>query len=295
MELELVGGFLAILAAIFSAVQFYFVRNATSPKGAINSVIVSFLVGSISFFSVSIILNYPNFRLPKVGAFIFIICGLLEAFSVVFLYEGIRRVGASRSSPIARGSLLISSLIAVLFLGESVKILHFFGIVILAFGVVLVSFEAASNNLDSVSTLSLDLAFPLVAMVLFGVAAPLASLGFSKGLPVTIGLAIQRLIAFTTVLLLFLIRGWHPFRPFRMQERGLYFGAAIAATLFLACFYLALSITPVVVVTPLRGTDPLFVVIISYFYLERLEKITKVLVIGVVLTVLGGALIGIFL
>lgn len=295
MVSELVGGLLAILAAVFSSIRYYFVRKATSPKGPINTVMVSLIVGSLFFIPASIILNYPNFELSKVGVLAFFAAGLLATLGFICLYESVRRIGASRSSPIIRGSLLIASLIAILFLGESVETLHLVGIILLFLGVALVSFGASRDNSDSKSILPLELILPLAAMVTIGFLDPIVSLGYAEGVPVTVGLAIQRLTAFAVLTLLFLLKGWHPLRPFRTQERSLYFGAAIAVTFFVVCLYLALSIAPVVVVTPLRGMDPLFVLILSHFYLKKLEKITKILVIGVILTVLGGILVGVFL
>ncbi|MFC1873325.1 EamA family transporter [Chloroflexota bacterium] len=57
--------------------------------------------------------------------------------------------------------------------------------------------------------------------------------------------------------------------------------------------YFALSMAPVVVVTPLQSTSPLFALMWSSIFLNRLEKITLRVVLGVVLVMAGIALIAI--
>ncbi|KXB08370.1 hypothetical protein AKJ56_01465 [candidate division MSBL1 archaeon SCGC-AAA382N08] len=295
MDLVLIGAFLAVLSSGFSALRFYFARKTVSPRSPYRVTIVSSLVGVLFFVPASLILNYPDFRLSWVGFFIFVVVGLLIAFALILMYESVRRVGASRTSPIIRGNMLIASLIAVLFLGETVETLHLIGIVILFFGVALVSYETSGGESDSESLFSLNLAFPLTAMILVGFTSISVSLGYAEGVPVTIGLAVQLLTSFIVILSIFLYSGRHPLKPFRVEEKNLYIWAGISYVTFLACWNIALSIAPVVVVIPLTGMTPLFVLLLSYFYLKQLEKITKILVFGVLLTVLGAALVGIFM
>lgn len=295
MELELVGGVLAILAAMFSAVRFYFVRKATSSRGPVRIVLISFLMGTLLFVPVSLLLNYPDFGLSRIGFSIFVIVGLLLALFLNFAYESVRRIGASRTSPITRGNMLIASLIAVLFLSETVEVLHLVGIIVLFLGVALVSYETGEEKSDSESLFSLDLIFPLSAMIFGGVNSVSVSLGYAEGVPITVGITIQLLTSLIVMVLLFLYKGWPLFRFFRAPKRSLYVWAGIAFVAMLACWNLALNIAPVVVVQPLMGTAPLFVLLISYFYLKRLEEITKILVIGAALTVLGGVLVGVFM
>lgn len=294
MDPELIGGFLAVLAALLASFRYYFVRKIRSPRGIINTIIVSYILGSLFFTLLSIIMNYPNFSLSR-WWFIFVVTGLLGVPLIWCMYEGVRRIGASRTSPITRGNMLIASLIGIFFLGETVKSLHLVGIILLFIGVALVSYESSKNNSNSKSIFSLNLIFPLIAMLLIGAVSPLISLGYDKGVPVTIGIATSRLSSLSVTVLFFQYKGWSLLEPFRSQDRGLYLGAAIAFSGMIASVFFALSIAPVSVVSPLRGTGPLFVLIISYFCLKRLEIITKKLVVGVFFTVIGAMLIAIFM
>jgi drug/metabolite transporter (DMT)-like permease len=77
------------------------------------------------------------------------------------------------------------------------------------------------------------------------------------------------------------------------NRRGLVFlvlsGAAAACGIL--CMFFALNMAPVVVVTPLQSTNPMFALLFSYLFLGRLEKITPKLVAGSILVVTGVILI----
>lgn len=283
------------MSAVLASFRYYFVRKIRSPRGIINAVIVSYMVGSLFFIPASIILNYPNFSFSRLGIIIFIVVGLFGVPLFWCMYEGVRRVGASRTSPITRGNMLIASLIGVLFLGETVVASHMVGIILLFLGVVMVSFETSEKDSRSSKMFSSDLIFPLIAMLIIGVEAPLVNVAYAKGVPVTVGLAISRVCSLSVAVLFFRYKDWNLLSPFRSQDRGLYLGAAISLAGGSVCTFFALNLAPVSVVTPLRGTGPLFVLMISYLYLKRLETITKKLVFGVLLTVIGAVLIGIFM
>jgi drug/metabolite transporter (DMT)-like permease len=68
-------------------------------------------------------------------------------------------------------------------------------------------------------------------------------------------------------------------------------GIGQAVTWMLA-FY-ALSFDQVSTITPLLSVEPVFVALLAYFYLKQIETVSKKLVAGIVITVLGVALIAI--
>ena len=56
-------------------------------------------------------------------------------------------------------------------------------------------------------------------------------------------------------------------------------------------WYLAFNEAPVVLVAPAAGTYPLVAILLSYIFLQRLERVTWRIVLGAVLVVGGVALI----
>lgn len=79
-----------------------------------------------------------------------------------------------------------------------------------------------------------------------------------------------------------------------MQNRraiGFLLIAGVAAGLGIMASFFALSMAPVVIVSPLQSISPLFALLWSYLFLGHLERITPKLVLGSVLVVLGVVLV----
>ena len=71
----------------------------------------------------------------------------------------------------------------------------------------------------------------------------------------------------------------------------------IAGFLFaigLASFYSALFKAPVIVVSPISATAPLFTILLVHLFLKRLERLTIQIVIACFLVVIGGIFVAIF-
>jgi len=67
--------------------------------------------------------------------------------------------------------------------------------------------------------------------------------------------------------------------------------AGLAAACGIISSFFALSMAPVVVISPLQSTTPLFTLLWSWLFLGRLERITPRLVLGSVLVVSGIVLV----
>lgn len=69
--------------------------------------------------------------------------------------------------------------------------------------------------------------------------------------------------------------------------------SGVAASLGIMFSFVALSVAPVVIVSPLQSTNPLFTMLFSYFFIGHLEKITPRLLLGSLLLVGGVILIAV--
>jgi drug/metabolite transporter (DMT)-like permease len=67
--------------------------------------------------------------------------------------------------------------------------------------------------------------------------------------------------------------------------------SGLAAACGITSSFFALSMAPVVVISPLQSTNPLFALLWSWLFLGRLERITPRLVLGSILVVSGVILI----
>lgn len=226
----------------------------------------------------------------------FVVSGLLgNLLGYSFYYKGTKKAGASRAVPISRASLLVATLFALIVMGETLTIPHFFGILVLAFGVMIVGHEIESQDSQENWKLKPELLFPLGAMVCFGLSAPIGKIGLSEGTPVVVGLAIKFSTALVVLLGYSVWRKNSVFGPFQTEEKKFYLSAGVGLVLGNVFLFSALRVSRVVVAMPFYSLTPLFVLVFSYFYLKRLEKITKILLLGTIIVVEGGIIIGVFM
>lgn len=286
--------FFAIVSALFFAIRFPIVKKATITGDAIDAVAVTLAIDASAFLSLALLLNYPNFGITRSSFFAFFISGFLGSFlGLLCLYKGIERIGGSIVAPMARGSLLISILIAVFVLGESVTVSHIIGIILLFFGVISVSYEIGSGNSNFSSKELINFLYPVGAMFLFGLISPLVKFGYSEGTPITVGLGIMFTASFGSLVLFLFYRGQNLFHSFCTPERKLYLAAGGVHCVAMGFFNLSISVSLVTIAMPFRSMSPIFVLMLSYFFLRKLEKITTWVILGTAFTVIGGTLIGI--
>lgn len=294
---DLLGALLAFGGAIVSAFSItIFVRRAMVNGNPLDGTMGSLWINVLIFVSLSFLLYFPDFGLSWQSLLAFMVAGLLGSFIVrILFYSGTKRIGASRMSPIFRSDILVSSAFAIFLLGEKVTLGHLLGIFLLTAGIILVSREVETDVSKSKFNFSLNLLIPLGAMFFSGLSRPIAKLGLSGDTPVIVGLAVKFLTALIALSIYFLFQDRSTLRPLRSNERLLYFGAGLMGSIAMLLFYGSLNISRVVVMMPFRSMAPFFVLIISYLFLQRLENITKGVIIGSGLVIAGATLVGVFM
>ena len=139
-------------------------------------------------------------------------------------------------------------------------------------------------------TLLIGAGFGLSAGIAYGFNSVLVRYGVGEMATPLVGAAIS-LLTGTVIIGTFGARGVK--RSIKETRKGVVF--MLLSGLVSACgitsSFFALSIAPVVVVSPLQSTNPLFALLFSWLFLGRLEKITVKLLIGCVFVVIGVILI----
>lgn len=84
--------------------------------------------------------------------------------------------------------------------------------------------------------------------------------------------------------------------PLNQRRKSVYLllASGVAAGLGILASFFALSMAPVVIVSPLQGTSPLFALLLSHLFLDKLERITFRVVAGTLLVIVGVTLITCF-
>ena len=223
-------------------------------------------------------------RTPTFVFVIFVIAGVLQAVVRQLTYIGIEKIGAARSGPIRASVPFWSAAIAIFFLGETMTLAVAAGTVLVFAGILLISWRADEGVKDFRRWYVIA---PLLAAILGGIVYPLRryALRFSDE-PIYFGAVVGIVGLICTGIFLAL-----PTTKDRLvwnRQSIVYFavGGAFESLGLLLVLY-ALTYGPVVVVTPLTATLPLWVVLGSKLFLRDLEKITPRIILGAVFVVAG--------
>lgn len=223
------------------------------------------------------------------GLAFFVLAGLIGTVAGRLLrFVAIDQVGASISAALIALSPLISSALAILLLGEQVTVPIAAGTVVIVVGTILLS--AGGRR---IGVRPAQLVLPLLSATCFGVVAVLRKLGLSGAGPV-VGSAVNAttaLIAFTAFLV---ASGHRDTIVWRGRGIGHFVVAGVMENAAVFLTIVALSVGTVSVVLPLTGTAPIFVLLLSFFFLKGVEFLNSRVVLGTVLIVAGVYLITAF-
>jgi uncharacterized membrane protein len=287
---------LALLGAFLIAVQVVCIRIGTATGSSRDALVVVLVVNLGVIVPLALAVHFPRYPLDTVALLSFVCAGLVgTVLGRAFQYAAIERIGASRCEPVKASQPLHAALLAVVFLGESLSLVVFGGIVLIVVGVALISRVSTrrfEREYDHVSWRGL--ALPLAAAFCFGVEPIFAKIGIAAGTPPLIGLAIKT-VAATIVFTAYLRARTALPTSFLLTSTSMrwYVAAGVANTLFLLVYYLALSVAPVALVVPLTQTSLLFVLVLSVAFLRHLERVTPRLVVATVLVLVGTVLVAV--
>ena len=238
-------------------------------------------VGAVGLWS-AVLLLVPRDEYNWHAAPYFIASGVIgTAAGRLFRVAAIEKVGASVSAAILNLAPLISTVLAIVLLGERITAAILTGTLVVVVGTILLS---ASGR--HVGFRARDLIYPFLSATCFGVVAILRKLGLGLAGPL-FDSAINITAALIASSAFVLASG--NLGALRYDRRSfLYFagGGAFENTgVFLLLF--ALGLGEVSVVVPLAGTSPLFVLLLAYWFPVGIERLSWRLVAGAVLIVLG--------
>jgi uncharacterized membrane protein len=203
----------------------------------------------------------------------------------LFRVLAIQKVGAPVASAVNNLTPLVASVLAILILGEHVTLPIVGGTLVIVTGTILLSLSGRY-----VGFRGRDLAYPFIAASCFGTVQILRKLGLASAGPL-LGATINVTAALVASTAFVVASG--NLGSLRCGRRSfLYFiGGGIAENGGVFLVLLALGFGGVSVVIPLAGTAPLFVLLLTYLFPSVKGALSWRIVAGVVLIVLGVALL----
>ena len=204
----------------------------------------------------------------------FVLAGAVGAsFGKVFYYRGIDKVGASKATSVKNSSPLLTAILAVIFLGETVNVFMVAGIAAIIAGIVVLSRTQASEK-HGVGSLRYFF-YPIVAALCFGINPIFKKIGMNASSLPILGALITQTTALLFMLLLGKSMGLTP-KWQRIPVPGLLLLMLAGVTEALGSMFtfFALGYGPAALLSPIWRISPLVTFALAHFTLKGIEVVT---------------------
>ena len=223
-------------------------------------------------------------EVSTVAVVLFAIVGVLMPVMRLLTYTGIAKIGASRSGSLRSTHPLFSAVIAITVLHEEASRAVIMGTLFVVLGIIFISWQPEERLSSSRRWYVL---FPLTASFIAGIVHPMIryALGISN-YPLFFA-ALVGIVSLLTFVgyLVFLSPSQQPV----WNRRALwpFLAAGLFETLGFLLFNTAMAAGPVVFVSPIIATVPMWVLVGSVVFLRKLEQVSFRTVIGTCSVVAG--------
>jgi drug/metabolite transporter (DMT)-like permease len=287
------GILLAILAAASFGVARVFAGLGLQGIKPLTGGVISLIFGWLLALAVSLVFQFEALVSisPAEMGWLALIGVVSFTLGRGFTFLGIRHIGASRSTSVYASYPLFTLALALPFLGERVSAALVTGVLLIIGGLtLLVSEREAEKKVTMGANRLLGYGFSLAAAISYGGNVVLIKWVVSGMVHPLVTVTVS---LFFGTLALSTIGGRGLGDSIRNHPGATGFLALSGLTMTLGAMsiYSALSIAPAVVVTPLGATSPLFTLVGTYLFLQRLEKVTYHVVLGCLMVVIGGILV----
>ncbi len=272
---------LALIAAILSAGATIFIRQAFRTSGPYVGFWINVLVGAIGLWIAVAVAGGPG-PVSSTALMFFVLAGLIGTVAGRLLrFIAIDWVGASVAAAVVNLNPLIATILAIVLLGERVTVPIVTGTLVITLGTVLLSMSGQHMGFRPRL-----LVVPLLSATCFGLVSILRKLGLSGAGPL-IGTALNVTTAAVAVGAFMLATRQREALVCRGRPLAYFVIAGLMENAAVLLNVVALGMGTVSVVSPLYGSSPIFVLLLSFFFLRGVERLTGRVVAGTVLIVLG--------
>lgn len=279
----------AVLAAFFFAVSSIFTRVGLERSNAATATLVASVVNVLMWWPLFFALLPPSLLVSR-AVIPLIFAGIIGPFlGRLTLYIGYERVGASLSGTIYNSQIPFAALGGVLLFHEVISPLSGLGILVLLVGLTLVGSDPTAGNLARPRRLR-DLLFPFFAGLFFASSYVLRKIGLEIVPEVVLVLPVVSTASLISVYVSAPITRQRFIMPTWAVLAPLVIGGVFtsAGQIFIT---MAVQMGNLSVVVPLQNTQPLFTLAMVAIFLHRMERVTRRIVWGGLLIVVGGVLV----
>lgn len=273
----------AITAAISYAISSVAARRGMRYSNPITVTCFSLAVHGVGLWAVVFLAG----GIPEVSPYavlLFVIAGMLQPLIRLLTYTGIYRLGVSRSGPLRATQPLFSAAIAIAILGEKAGWAVISGTILIVIGVTLITRQPGQ---EPASFRWYHVLFPLGGALLAGIVHPIRRYALTLSNYPLFFTALMGSVSLVTLVVYLALP--------TSNERPVWDRRAVPGFLMAGCFetlgivlvITALSLGPVVVVSPLISTHPLWILLGTVIFLRGIENVSLRTALGALLVVSG--------
>ncbi|SIR94209.1 DMT family transporter [Natronorubrum thiooxidans] len=286
---------LALIPAIFwGFTPIFDKRGMAAGGGSVQASLVVVVVDSAIYWLVIAAVYgrsaFSGLTLEVIAIFVF--AGVVgTALGRITIFVGVDKVGASLNSTILSTRPLFATLIALAFLGEPLGPVTGVGIVVLVAGLAVLT---ASKGGDLAGWQPRDLLWPIAAAATFAVANVARRYGMLES-PISAleAVAINETAGLVALLAYVAAVGGRDILERPRASYTYFAGSGLLTTVAMLSLMAALGLEEgrIAIVDPLVATAPLFTLLFAAVLLRDLERVTKGVIAGAALVVIGAVLI----
>ena len=222
-------------------------------------------------------------ELDIMGLFWFALAGICASFiGRLFTLRSYKEIGVSTSSAIVGTSPLVVTILAILFLGESLVLPVILGALLVVGGIVLINMKSGKLSFELGS-----IYLPICASFLFAVSNILRKMGTNLLPDSVLGAQFSTLAGLVAFVVYLSITNRLNKVDVNRGNAPWLIGSGVVNALAWIALTLSISLGRVSVMTAIIYSYPLFSVILARFLLKDTEVLSKYTVAGCVLIVLG--------
>jgi len=298
----MIGGLLALLSAVTFAYANASVRRGVLTGTVLQAVGISLPV-ALPIFIVAMLVSGG---LPLLAAFstqswiLLAIAGVIHfAWARYCNYRATKAIGANLVAPVQQYSLILTLVLAVVWLGEPMTLLRIVGIGLVIAGPMLTLKRRKPSKNASAETEDAPVFVPqyaegyfyaLLSAIGFGLSPVLIRVAFERR-GIAIGIAggfISYLAGTVAIGLTMLLPGqWRSFRALDHKTGFWFVVAGIAVSLSQMFRYMALAIAPVSVVSPIQRLSIVFRVYFGWLINPKHEVFGTRIIVGTIISLIG--------
>jgi len=275
--------FFAWLTAFSFAVANVTVRHGMRYSTPLTATFVSLIIHTIVLWTAVFLTGgIPGVAWPGVAAIF--LTGIVQPAMRVFQYKGMEKIGTSRAITLRNSYPVLSVVIGIVFLGEQITVLGAIGTVLIVAGIVLSSWKLDEQFKDF---RWLYVIYPLITASITSVVHPLRRFALLQSNEPLFFAALVGPIS----LLSFAAYYATPANQEKLvwDRRALwpFLLSGLGETLAVLFMLNAFAHGPVVIVSPISATSPIWTALLGAIFLRQLEGLTWASMLGTISVVAG--------